>query len=140
MQQMLPQMIAKIGQIDALMSTGGTPAFAPFDEDLLKPLVPHCKIIVSGAAGFNAFDVEWITENQMWLCNTVNAMAEATADMAMFLILAVLKDTTRAERSCRQGTWKRGFAPTRSPSGLTLGIVGMGSIGKVLELLLHTLC
>lgn len=135
MQQLLPEMIAKIGRIDALMSAvgtiGGTPKFGPFDEELLKPLLPKCKIIVSGAAGFNLFDVEWLTKNNIWLCNTRDAMGEAKADMAMFLILAVLKDSFRAERSCRQGTWKTGVATTRSPSGLKLGIVGMGAIGKV---------
>jgi lactate dehydrogenase-like 2-hydroxyacid dehydrogenase len=49
----------------------------------------------------------------------------------MFLILAVLRDTTRAEKSLRSGTWKHGLVPSRDPTGLTLGIVGMGAIGKV---------
>ncbi|KIW68839.1 hypothetical protein PV04_04759 [Phialophora macrospora] len=50
--------------------------------------------------------------------------------MAMFLILAVLRNTTRAEKSLRSGTWKHGLVPSRDPTGLTLGIVGMGAIGK----------
>ncbi|EXJ60357.1 hypothetical protein A1O7_04509 [Cladophialophora yegresii CBS 114405] len=50
--------------------------------------------------------------------------------MAMFLILAVLRDTTRAEKSLRSGNWKHGLVPSRDPTGLTLGIVGMGAIGK----------
>jgi lactate dehydrogenase-like 2-hydroxyacid dehydrogenase len=80
----------------------------------------------------NEFDVEWMTRHGIWFCNTVNAVAEATADMAMFLILAVLRDTTRAERQARDGSWKAGIAPSRDPSGLTLGIVGAGAIGKYL--------
>ncbi|OCT52836.1 putative 2-hydroxyacid dehydrogenase [Cladophialophora carrionii] len=50
--------------------------------------------------------------------------------MAMFLVLAVLRDTTRAEKSLRSGSWKHGLVPSRDPTGLTLGIVGMGAIGK----------
>ena len=73
-----------------------------------------------------------MTENRVWFCNTVNAVAEATADMAMFLILAVLRDTTRAERQARDGSWKANIVPGRDPSGLTLGIVGAGAIGKYL--------
>jgi lactate dehydrogenase-like 2-hydroxyacid dehydrogenase len=73
-----------------------------------------------------------MTANNVWFCNTVNAVAEATADMAMFLTLAVLRDTTRGEIQARNGTWKAGIAPSRDPSGLTLGIVGAGTIGKYL--------
>lgn len=94
-------------------------------------LLPHCKIIASASAGFNEFDVEWMTRSQVWFCNTRNAVAEATADMALFLILAVLRDTTRAERGARGDSWKTGLVPCRDPTGLTLGIVGMGAIGKV---------
>ena len=58
-------------------------------------------------------------------------MAEATAEMAVFLILAVLRDTYRRERGARDGTWKKDLVPSRVPTGLTLGIVGMGAIGNV---------
>lgn len=109
----------------------GTLPFEPFDEELLGPLAPHCKIIASGSAGYNEFDVDWMTRSKIWFCNTRNAVSEATADMSMFLILAVLKNATVAERSAREGRWKDGLVPTKDPRGLTLGIVGMGSIGKV---------
>ncbi|KKZ61032.1 hypothetical protein EMCG_04326 [[Emmonsia] crescens] len=108
----------------------GTLPFEPFDEELFGALVPHCKIIASGSAGYNEFHVDWMTRNKIWFCNTRNAVSEATADMSMFLILAVLKNATVAERSAREGGWKDGLVPTKDPRDLTLGIVGMGSIGK----------
>ncbi|KAJ5152933.1 uncharacterized protein N7482_009411 [Penicillium canariense] len=130
-QQMLPDDIAANGPIDAFIIRMGTPPYEPFDEGLLKALVPDCKIIVSASAGFNEFDVQWMADEGIWFCNTVNAVAEATADMALFLILAVLRNTTNAEKSARDGTWRAaGLVPARDPSGLTLGIVGMGAIGK----------
>lgn len=73
-----------------------------------------------------------MTRNGIWFCNTLDAVAEATADMAMFLTLAVLRDSYRAERGARSGTWKAGLVPSRDPSNTTLGIIGMGSIGKYL--------
>lgn len=109
----------------------GTHPYEPFDEELLGALNPGCKLIVSASAGYNEFDVDWMTKNSIYFCNTRNAVSEATADMAMFLTLAVLKDTTRAERAARESRWRADFVPTRDPSGLTLGIIGMGAIGKV---------
>lgn len=73
-----------------------------------------------------------MTSRNVWFCNTVNAVAEATADMAMFLVLAVLRDTTRGEKQARDGTWKANIVPARDPTNLTLGIVGAGAIGKYL--------
>lgn len=110
----------------------GTLPYEPFDEELFGALVPGCKVIASASAGYNEFDVDWMTRNGIWFCNTRNAVSEATADMTIFLILAVLKDTTRAERHAREGKWRgTGIIPTRDPRGLVLGIAGMGAIGKV---------
>lgn len=72
-----------------------------------------------------------MTKNGMWFCNTRDGVAEATADMTIYLILATLRDTYRAEKSARGGHWKNGWKPTSDPAGKKLGIVGMGQIGKV---------
>jgi lactate dehydrogenase-like 2-hydroxyacid dehydrogenase len=130
--ELLPASIAQDGPIHAFIIRMGTPPYEPFDEDLLSALVPGCRIITSASAGFNEFDVTWMAEKGIWFCNTVDAVAEATADIAMFLILAVLRNTTVAEKSARSGSWRAaGLVPARDPTGLTLGVVGMGSIGKV---------
>ncbi|KAK5054623.1 hypothetical protein LTR84_001514 [Exophiala bonariae] len=126
----LPKLVTEYGPVDAFIIRMGTPAYEPFDKELLGALVPHCKIIASASAGYNEFDVDWMTKNGIWFCNTIDGVAEATADMALFLILAVLRNTTVAERQARNGTWKQGIVPSKDPTGLTLGIVGMGSIGK----------
>ncbi|KAF2008881.1 putative 2-hydroxyacid dehydrogenase [Aaosphaeria arxii CBS 175.79] len=133
-QALLPKDIEANGPIAAFIIRMGTPPFEPFDEDLLKSLAPGCRIITSASAGFNEFDVDWMASQGIYFCNTVNAVAEATADMAIFLTLAALRNTTNAEKSARNGIWRKGanLVPTRDPSGLTLGIVGMGSIGKYL--------
>lgn len=131
-QAMLPEDIKANGPIDAFIIRMGTPPYEPFDAELIGALAPDCKIITSASAGFNEFDVNWMAGEGIWFCNTVNAVAEATADMAMFLTLAVLRNTFVAETSARGGTWRaEGLVPAQDPSDLTLGIVGMGAIGKV---------
>lgn len=134
---LLPASITKDGPIDAFIIRMGTPPYEPFDQDMLGVLAAtsptKCRIVTSASAGFNEFPVDWLAEQGIWFTNTVDAVAEATADMAMFLVLAVLRNTTNAEKSARAGTWRAtpGLVPARDPSGLTLGIVGLGAIGKV---------
>ncbi|EKG17321.1 ankyrin repeat containing protein [Macrophomina phaseolina MS6] len=130
----LPDLIARKGPIDAFVVRMGTPPYEPFDEELLGALAPGCRIIASASAGFNEFDVDWMSRAGIVFCNSVDAVAEATADMAVFLLLATLRNTSRAERSAKAGRWRGGptggLVPARDPAGLTLGIVGMGAIGK----------
>lgn len=126
----LARKVATDGPYQALVIKFGTIPYEPYDEDLLGALGPECKIIASASAGYNEFDVDWMTRAGMWFCNTVDAVSEATADMATFLILAVIRDTTNAEKQAREGKWKTGLAPTPDPTAKTLGIVGLGAIGK----------
>ncbi|KAJ3542707.1 hypothetical protein NM208_g3951 [Fusarium decemcellulare] len=126
----LPRMIAEHGPIDAFIIRMGRGPFHPFNEELFKPLTPHCRIIASASAGYDDFDVEWLSKHNILLCNSIDAVAEATADMSFFLTLAVIRDAYRAERCARNGTWKDPVVPSRDPSGMTLGIIGMGTIGK----------
>ncbi|KAJ5612568.1 hypothetical protein N7510_005762 [Penicillium lagena] len=128
----LPSLVRARGPIDGFIIRMGTPPYEPFDEDLLKLLTPECRIITSASAGFNEFDIGWMAEQGIVFCNSVDAVAEATADMAMFLILSVLKNASNAEKSAKAGNWRKNLVPTRDPTNLTLGIVGMGSIGKYL--------
>ena len=44
--------VAASGPIDAFLIRMGTPPYEPFDQDLLGPLLPGCKIIVSASAGY----------------------------------------------------------------------------------------
>ncbi|GME36555.1 Glycerate-and formate-dehydrogenase [Neofusicoccum parvum] len=128
----LPEMAASRGPYQAVVCRLGTQPFEPFDAELLSPLLPHLRIVASAQIGYNDFDVDWMTSQGIWFCNTRYATGEATADMALFLILAVLRDTTRAESNFRQGRWRTGLSLSRDPAGLTLGIVGMGNIGRCL--------
>lgn len=57
--------------------------------------------------------------------------------MAIFLMLAVLRNTTQAESIARHGKWREGFDATTDPNGLRLGIIGMGAIGSYISKKAH---
>lgn len=128
----LTDKVAKDGPFHALVIKMGTIPYEPFDEDLLGDIGPGCEITVSASAGYNEFDIDFFTRRGMWFCNAIHGVSEATADMALFLILAVVRNTTVAERQAREGKWKAGLTPSGDPNGKTLGIVGLGGIGKYL--------
>lgn len=123
--------VAEFGPYDAFAILRGRLPLAPFDGDFFAALTPHCKIIVCASAGYNDLPVDWMTENNIWFCNTRSAIAEPTADMAMFLTLAVIRDTSRYEKLAKAGLWRGLNVYGTDPGGLTLGIIGMGAIGKV---------
>lgn len=52
--------------------------------------------------------------------------------MALFLTLGVLRNTSLAESNVRRGLWRTGLGLGGDPTGLTLGIVGMGKVGALL--------
>ncbi|EKG11277.1 hypothetical protein MPH_11621 [Macrophomina phaseolina MS6] len=124
----LPAAVVSGGPYQAVCRLGAH-SFEPFDAQLFSPLLPHLRIVVTANMGYNDFDVDWMTAQNIWFCNTRHATGEATADMALFLVLAALRDTSRAEKSFREGRWRQGLGLSRDPTGLTLGIVGMGNIG-----------
>ncbi|KAF2771429.1 hypothetical protein EJ03DRAFT_268409 [Teratosphaeria nubilosa] len=128
----LPKIVAASGPYQGVVCRLGTQAFEPFDAELLSPLLPDLRIVVSAMKGFDDFDVDWMTKSGIWFCNTRNATVPATADMALFLILAVLRRTYVAEETVRRGRWRGGLPLAREATGLTLGIVGMGAIGTCL--------
>lgn len=106
--------------------------FDPFNQELLAPFLPHLRIMVSGQVGYNDFDVEWMTQQGVYFCNSKYATCEATAEMALFLIFAVLRNTSYGEKGLREGLWRSELGLGRDPAGMTLGIVGMGKIGEKL--------
>ncbi|KAL3295201.1 glycerate-and formate-dehydrogenase [Colletotrichum asianum] len=119
------------GPFDAVLIGMGNGGYERFDEGLLGPLLPELKIVASVNAGYSEFDMEWFNKNKIVVTNTVDAVAEPTADIAIFLMLGALRDTSRLEAEIRNGRWRGGSKlPLLDPKGRTLGIVGMGKIGK----------
>lgn len=90
-------------------------------------------IVANFAVGVNNIDLAAAQAEGVVVTNTPGVLTDATADVALTLMLNVTRRTWEAERMLRQGQWP-GFQPTlllgSGLQGKTLGIVGMGRIGQ----------
>lgn len=101
-------------------------------DDGLMAACPHLAVVSNMAVGYNNIDVAAATARGIRVGNTPDVLTEATADMALCLLLAAARRVMEGDRFIREGRWK-----TWDPLGLlgldikgkTLGIVGMGRIG-----------
>ena len=102
------------------------------NEDIIDRLTT-IKIIANYAVGFNNIDIEYARKKGIVVTNTPDVLTEATADIAMALILCVARRIVEGDRLVRKGEFK-GFYPTfflgTGLENKVLGIYGMGRIGK----------
>lgn len=87
-------------------------------------------VISRTGAGFDTIDMEACTEKSIVVTNAFGAGASAVAEFTIALIFAVARRLCYADRSLRQGLWIRTEIEGISPLGRTLGIIGLGHIGK----------
>jgi lactate dehydrogenase-like 2-hydroxyacid dehydrogenase len=91
------------------------------------------KIVASYAAGFNHIDFTTAESLGIWVTNTPDATTDATADLAIGLMIAAGRKLFEGEKQLREGKFI-GWAPTTFLgvlfSGSTMGIDGLGHIGK----------
>lgn len=101
---------------------------------------PRCKLLANFGAGFNHIDVAAAAAAGIAVTNTPDAVTESTADIALTLILMTARRAGEGERLLRRGGWT-GWEPTqllgRHVSGKTVGIIGMGRIGKAIARRCH---
>ncbi|MEO0992627.1 MAG: D-glycerate dehydrogenase [Pseudomonadota bacterium] len=95
----------------------------------------RAKMLGNFGVGFNHIDTEAANAAGLVVTNTPGVLTDATADTALTLMLNVLRRTYEGESMLRAGEWT-GWRPTQlmgtSPQGKTLGIIGMGRIGKAM--------
>lgn len=96
---------------------------------------PRCKILANFGVGYNHIDVAAARAAGIEVTNTPGAVTEATADIALTLMLMTCRRAGEGERLLRAGQWP-GWHPTQllgmHLGGKTLGIIGMGRIGKAI--------
>lgn len=103
----------------------------PFDAELVSLLPSSLKYICHNGAGYDNIDVKAVNDRQISVSSTPVAVDDATADIAIFLMLGALRQAHISYTALRAGKW-RGDAPLgHDPKGKTLGILGMGGIGRV---------
>ena len=101
---------------------------------------PQARMLGNFGVGYNHIDVAAAKAAGIVVSNTPGAVTDATADIAMMLILMAARRAGEGERLVRSGRWE-GWHPTQMlglhVSGKTVGIVGMGRIGKAIARRCH---
>ena len=99
----------------------------PMDAEVLAS-APKLRAIAKYGVGVDNIDMDYCKEHGIKVSRTVGANSEAVADYAMALMLAVARKVPEIDRKCRTLNW--GKITTRDVSHATLGLFGLGAIGR----------
>lgn len=142
------------GDLDArgqLESAGVRVVLGPADHDLetVRPLLaevlawiagagpvtadhldaaPRLRLVARYGVGVEAVDLSYADQRGVMVTNTPGANSGAVAEHAMALMLSALRHVTAGDRRVRRGDWQ--VQRTRELGSLTVGIVGVGRIGR----------
>ena len=103
------------------------------DEELLATAGSQLQVVSNVAVGYNNIDVAACTARGVIATNTPGVLTDATADIAMSLILMTTRRLGEGERIIRSGErwqWGMFYLLGSSIQGRRLGIIGMGAIGE----------
>ena len=147
-----PEWIASLqGRVNLLVGPPDPPGFAPhlrdrlgeaegimsmlidrIDEDLLSR-APRLRVVSNYAVGYDNIDIPACTRRKIPVGNTPGVLTDATADLAMALMLSSARGIVKAAMDARNGLWQI-WTPTgwlgADLQGATLGIIGLGKIGR----------
>ncbi len=95
---------------------------------------PKCRYIIRGGVGVDTIDVEYAKSKGIAVDNTPEASSIAVAELAFALMIAMPNHITRADSSMKEGKWLKKELERTELNGKTLGLIGIGRIGRELAL------
>jgi len=101
-----------------------------FTANVLEHCVPRLKVIAKWGTGIDSIDQKAAARLGVKVCNTPNAFTLPVADTVMAYMLAFARRQPWMDQAMKGGTWKK--INGRSLSECTLGVVGIGNIGKAI--------
>ncbi|KAL2413699.1 4-methyl-2-oxopentanoate reductase A [Exophiala dermatitidis] len=126
----------KSGEYDGVValyrSNTSTSETGPFDQELVAALPKSLKYICHNGAGYDNIDVYACTNRGFQVSSTPIAVDDATADVGIFLLLGALRQAWIPLTAIKAGKWKGNTPLGHDPKGKTLGILGMGGIGRAM--------
>lgn len=93
--------------------------------------LPSLKVIIRAGAGYNTIDTKHARQKKVDVMNTPGANANAVAEEVIALMLADARHLIAADASTRTGAWEKSKFMGREITGKTVGIVGLGAIGRL---------
>lgn len=128
---------AALAEHDLVLPTLGDLFRADVFADVPKP---RARMLANFGVGYNHIDVAAARAAGLEVSNTPGAVTDATADIALTLILMTARRAGEGERLVRRGAWE-GWHPTQMlglhVTGKRVGIIGMGRIGRAIARRCH---
>lgn len=120
-------LLAEVGARIRGIAAGG---HIPIDGALMDRL-PALELVANFGVGYDKVDVAAAADRGIVVTNTPDVLTEEVADLALGLLLATVRRLPQADRFLREGRWLQGAFPlSTSLRGRTIGILGLGRIGK----------
>lgn len=106
-------------------------SWVPVDESILTA-APKLRVIGRAGVGFENVDIECAKARGVTVCYTPAASTDAVADLTVGLMIAVLRNIVHSDRAVRSGRFYEARKDSTGPElhNLTIGIIGLGRIGK----------
>ncbi len=117
------ELLAYAGQFDGTVCGDDQ-----YTRAVIEACTPRLKVISKWGTGIDSIDQKACSEYGVVIGNTPNAFTDPVADSVLGYILAFARQQPWLDRSVRKGTWRK--IPGRSLSECTLGVIGIGNIGR----------
>jgi lactate dehydrogenase-like 2-hydroxyacid dehydrogenase len=107
------------------------------DAEFFRRVPASVKVIATFSVGYDHIDLRAAARRKIALANTPGVLTDATADLAMLLLLGASRRAYESEQLLRTGAWAKTSSARLlgwQPTGKVLGILGMGRIGQAVAL------
>jgi len=121
--------VAMSGRVDGMIPCHSE----HFTADVVARLDPRLKIVANHSVGVDHCDLDALKSRGIVVTNTPDVLSDATAEIAMLLMLGAARHAVHGDRLVRQGqwdSWSPSFMVGKQVTGARLGIVGMGRVGR----------
>ncbi len=121
--------IAMSGRVDGIIPCHSE----HFTADVVAQLDPRLKIVANHSVGVDHCDLPALKSKGITVTNTPGVLSDATAELAMMLMLGAARHAVTGDRIVRSGawnTWSPAFLVGKQVTGARLGIIGMGGVGR----------
>ena len=125
------EIIAKSAEVDAILPCHSE----VFKGAVVEHLSDRVRIIANHSVGVDHCDLEALKARGIVVTNTPDVLSDATAEIAMLLLLGAARRAAEGDRMVRDGAWTEwspSFMVGTQVTGKRLGIIGMGRVGQVM--------
>lgn len=119
-------LMREVRQYDALITRSGTPV----TSDLLKAGKERLRVVGRAGIGVDNIDINSATAHGIAVVNAPNGNVRAAAEHTIALLFAISRNIPQAHHLLRDGVWGKNHFMGCELAGKTLGIIGLGKVGK----------